>query len=37
MGQLPERTSQLMDTMDCLANVLIAHKQRTEDPENGKQ
>ena len=33
MGLLTERTAQLMDTMNRLANIVIAHEQRLEHLE----
>jgi hypothetical protein len=32
-----ERMAQLMDTMNRLANIIIAHEQRIEDLEEGRQ
>ena len=33
---LTERTAQLMDTMNRLANIVIAHEERIEDLEKHK-
>ncbi len=37
MGLLTERTAQLMDTMNRLGNIIIAHEQRIEDLEDRKR
>jgi hypothetical protein len=37
MGQLTERTTQLMETMNRLGNIIIAREQRIENPEDRRQ